>query len=143
MSNKYKYTFFLNNTSKIVITDESDNIDMITHKLKRILESKKFSVFQTTTDMVIINPLKIDAIHISSVGDTLKDDKFNSDDEINSEDDINIINSKEYTEESDTEIETDSNLTNNIVWAENDIDDDFSDIDIESELNLKTIDEEI
>lgn len=143
MSNKYKYTFFLNNTSKIVITDESDNIDMITHKLKRILESKKFSVFQTNTDMVIINPLKIDAIHISSIGDTLKDDKFNSDEEITLEDNINIVNNKEYVEETDTEIDTDSNLTNNIDWTENDIDDDFSDIDIDSELNLKTIDEEI
>ena len=33
---KHKYTFFLNNTSKIVITDDSENIETVMANLKRI-----------------------------------------------------------------------------------------------------------
>lgn len=138
MSNKYKYTFFLNNTSKIVITDDSDDIETILTQIKRIIKTKSFSVFRTKTDMVIINPLKIDAIHVSSLSENLKDDKLN----INKSEEAEIEienNTIEYIEDNTiTEFETDSNLSNDIDWADDDLPD-----DIETELDIKSIEDEI
>lgn len=149
MSNKYKYTFFLNNTSKIVITDETnDDVDSISSKLKFILKSKNFSVFKTKTDMVVINPLKVDAIHISSLGDTFKDDKLNNETDspytIESIDDGDIETMEHHIvyEDDNKEIETENNLSEDIDWSDDSLIEDFSE-DIDSELNLKSLDTEI
>lgn len=143
MINKYKYTFFLNNTSKIVITDESgDDIDSISSKLRNVLKSKNFSVFKTKTDMVIINPLKVDAIHVSSLGDSFKDDKLNN--EITTVYEIEELTQNEKVEYEDDseEIEVEGNLSEDIDWSDDSLIEDFSE-DIETELNLKSLETEI
>lgn len=140
---KHKYTFFLNNTSKIVITDDSENIETVMANLKRILKSKNFSVFKTKTDMVIINPTKLDAIHISSIGDTLnEDDKYNDSIicEISSKD-INETN-VEYSDETD-DLETKTNLTDEIDWSDDILVDELSEDDDTTELDIKPIEDEI
>jgi hypothetical protein len=143
MSNKYKYTFFLNNTSKIVITDESgDDIDSISAKLRHILKSKNFSVFKTKTDMVIINPLKVDAIHVSSLGDSFKDDKLNNEITTVYEIEEPTQNEKVEYEDDTEEIEVESNLSEDIDWSDDSLIEDFSE-DIETELDLKSLETEI
>ena len=140
---KHKYTFFLNNTSKIVITDDSENIETVMANLKRILKSKNFSVFKTKTDMVIINPTKLDAVHISSIGDTLnEDDKYNDSIicEISSKD-INETN-VEYSDETD-DLETKTNLTDEIDWSDDILVDELSEDDDTTELVIKPIEDEI
>lgn len=140
---KHKYTFFLNNTSKIVITDDSENIETVMANLKRILKSKNFSVFKTKTDMVIINPTKLDAVHISSIGDTLnEDDKYNDSIicEISSKD-INETN-VEYSDETD-DLETKTNLTDEIDWSDDILVDELSEDDDTTELDIKPIEDEI
>ena len=140
---KYKYTFFLNNISKIVITDDSENIETVMANLKRILKSKNFSVFKTKTDMVIINPTKLDAVHISSIGDTLnEDDKYNDSIicEISSKD-INETN-VEYSDETD-DLETKTNLTDEIDWSDDILVDELSEDDDTTELDIKPIEDEI
>lgn len=62
---KTKYTFVLNNNSKIVLTEEggpklsSDDID-------KIMNSKNIIVVSTATDSLKIRPSQISAIHVTT-----------------------------------------------------------------------------
>lgn len=130
---KQKYTIYLSNTSKIVLTGNYTEKQTIVNKILKLLKSKQFSLFDTDTDMVFVNPLKIVSIHVSNIEDNkTKDIKDNIDDEIDSNDLNDIVAISEIDREIvDEDFSDDTFDESNIDSAINDA---FDKMDL-SELN--------
>ena len=134
---KTKYTFVLNNNSKIVLTEEggpkltSDDID-------KIMNSKNIIVVSTATDSLKIRPSQISAIHVTTSDNNTKKNNTTSDDVTyrdeeknyeNSDSLYNILDESDNLPE-DVIIENDDVSNDDIELVSNiEFDDDSDDLD--------------
>lgn len=79
---KTKYTFVLNNNSKIVLTEEGEP-KLSQDDIDKIMNSKNIIVVSTATDSLKIRPSQISAIHVTIINSNKKNNKeeFLSNDE--------------------------------------------------------------
>lgn len=95
-----KYTFFLKNDNKIVLSDSGSNIIKNKEKIEKLIKINKKNMataFSTDTDLAIFFPQSISAIHISKISDEV-DDEIETDEIV---DDLNELDSDSYIEEDD------------------------------------------
>ena len=110
---KQKYTIYLSNTSKIVLTGNYMEKQKIVKKIYNLLKSKQYALFDTGTDLVFVNPIKIISIHISN----LESEAEVEDEVINNEQYISEIEREDGIEE---DFSDDSFDESNIDMAIND-----------------------
>lgn len=141
MEKLLKYTFFLKNGNKIVLTD-SDKQEFQIETITDYLKSNKLIAFETKTDSLVIRSSEISAIHTyvlkSDSNDKLKE---NNNYNISSENEETELTNNEETELNENVEIVDSFKINDIIYEDGTEEESEKDLDFfDSENFMKDFD---